>query len=109
MKKYYKTLIIIVFVVSSFFIIDSVKADYKATVVNPQNAKCSVSNTHGMCFYANTNLNTVGYINSLDTGDEVTVKTSYSNVNSPNKNLCSDYYVYATYHADNNKDYSGYY
>lgn len=109
MRKINKAIISIVFVISSFIFINSVKADYNATVVNPANAKCNVSKTHGMCFYENTNLNTVGYINSLDSGDEVTVRTSYNNVNSPNKNLCSDYYVYATYHADNNKDYSGYY
>ena len=109
MRKINKAIISIVFVISSFIFINNVKADYNATVVNPANAKCNVSKTHGMCFYENTNLNTVGYINSLDSGDEVTVRTSYNNVNSPNKNLCSDYYVYATYHADNNKDYSGYY
>ena len=110
MKKNYKTLFIIAFVISSFLFINSVKADYSATVVNPQNAKCSLKNSHGMCFYENSNLNSVGYINSLDTGDVVTVLTAYNKINSPNTSLCSDYYVYASYYYPENRNtYKGYY
>ena len=110
MKKIYKTFFMLVFVISSFLFINSVKADYSATVVNPTNAKCSIKNSHGMCFYKDSNLNSVGYIYSLDTGDVVTVKTSYNTIPSPNKNLCSDYYVYASYYFPENRNtYNGYY
>ena len=110
MKKTFKYLSIFVFVVLSFIFTENVKADYKATVLNPQNAKCSIKNSHGMCLYQNTNLNTVGYINSLDTGDEVTVRTGYNKLTSPNKSLCSDYYVYVSYYYPENRNtYNGYY
>ena len=110
MKKTLKTLIITVFVLASFLFINTVKADYSATVVNPQNAQCYIKNSHGMCFFADSNLNSVGYIYSLDTGDEVTVRTDYGTINSTNTELCSDYYVYASYYYPETRNtYNGYY
>ena len=107
MKKY---IYIFVFFVSLFLFNTSICADYKATVINPPSAKCSIKNTPGLCFYANSNLNSVGGVYSLDTGDEVTVLTDYETVPTKDNNLCSDYYVYTSfYYSRVNKTYNGYY
>ena len=107
MKKY---LFIFVFFVSLFLCLNSVSANYSATVINPANAKCSIKNTPGLCYYADKNLNTVGNIYSLDTGDIVTVLTNYDKVPTKDTNLCKDYYVYTSfYYSTTNKTYNGYY
>lgn len=108
MRSSYKYLSIFVLIIVSFLFINSVKADYKATVLNPANARCSIKDSHGMCLYANSSLNSVGGIWSLDTGDEVTVLTGTATV--VNKNLCSDYFVYVSYYYPENRNtYKGYY
>lgn len=114
MKKIYKYLFIITFVISSFLFINQVQADYKASAVNPSGASCNLYTkgvSTGFCYYQNSNLNS--YVNGvvwLDTGDEVTVLTDYSKIESPNKNLCSDYYVYTSYYSPLTKStHNGYY
>ena len=107
MKKY---IYVFVLFISLFLFKNSVNADYKATVVNPSNAKCSIKNTPGLCYYADSNLDSVGGIYSLDTGDEVTVLTNYDTVPTKDTNLCKDYYVYTSfYYSNKNKTYYGYY
>ena len=109
MNKNYKYLLFILFV-SLFLFINRVDADYIATVINPSNASCSLSNTTGYCFYKDSNLNSIGSLYSLDTGDVVTVLTNYNNVPTIDTNLCKDYYVYTSFYFSNtNKTYYGYY
>jgi hypothetical protein len=56
MKKIYKFLFILIFVISSFLFINDVKADYEAIVVNPAGSKCELySKATGKCFYKNEN------------------------------------------------------
>ena len=51
--KRHNCLFIIVFVISSFLFITNIKADYKATVINPSGAKCSLrSGSTGYCYYS---------------------------------------------------------
>ena len=108
MKRKY--LFIITFIVSLFMFNISIKADYKATALNPSGAKCSlVSNSTGYCFYANSNLNSVNYMKWLDTGDEVTVITSKEKIKS-NDSICPSNYVYVSqFYTKNNNTYYGYY
>lgn len=109
--KCYKYLFMITFVISSFLFLSSVKADYKATVLNPTTASCSLKeNSTGYCYYANSNLNSLGGIWYLDTGDKVTVLTNYEKVLTKDTNLCPDYYVYTSFYFDSTgKTYNGYY
>ena len=103
------TFIFILFI-SLFFNLTNISADYTATVLNPADARCSISNTTGYCYYNDKNLNSVKNIVSLDTGDVVTVLTNYERVESKDINLCKDYYVYTSYYFSNtNKTYYGYY
>lgn len=101
MKKVYKYLFIIIFIMSFYVFMPNTKADYKASAINQAGAKCSLSSkSTGYCYYANSNLNsTVPRVVWLDTGDEVTVLTSYDTVDSPNKSVCADYYVYTSYYS----------
>ena len=108
MNKKTRYLSIFVLSIISFLYINNVKADYKATVLNPANAKCSIKNSHGMCMYEDKNLNSVVGVWSLDTGDEVTVLTGYGTVT--NTSLCSDYFVFVSYYyPENRQTYKGYY
>lgn len=112
MKKIYKYIFIFAFIIFTFFVINDVSADYKASVVNPSGAKCSLkSNSTGYCYYKDSNLNDfVQSVVWLDSGDEVTVIESKEKVNSPDKNVCSDYYVYTSYYfSAYNKTFYGYY
>ena len=110
--KQYKYLFIISFVISSFLFLSNVKADYKATALNPSGAKCSLrDDSTGFCYYKDSNLNS--YVNNvvwLDTGDEVTVLTNYPTVPSKDTELCSDYYVYTSFRYNSaGTVYNGYY
>ena len=107
MKRKY---LIITFLASLFMFIINVKADYKATVLNPSGAKCSLaSNSTGYCFYANTSLNTINAMKWLDTGDGVTVITNKEKVKSTN-DTCASNYIYVGYvYPKNNNTYYGYY
>ena len=109
-KKY---LFIFIFVISSFLFMTNIKADYKASALNPSGAKCNLysKTSTGFCFYKDKNLNSyVDNVIWLDTGDEVTVLTNYPTVPSPNKDLCSDHYVYTRYFSTYyQKAYTGYY
>lgn len=109
--KQFKYLFIITFVISSFLFINNVKADYTATVINPTNATCSLmENSTGYCYYANSNLDSIGNLWTLDTGDVVTVLTNEATVPTKDTNLCSDYYVKTTFFFDQTgKTYAGYY
>lgn len=111
MRRIYKYLFIFVFFVSSFLFINEVTADYKATVVNPEGASCSLkANSTGYCYYKDSNLNSLGGILWLDTGDEVTVLTNYATIPTNDTSICSDYYVYTSFYFDNTaKTYNGYY
>ena len=112
MKLKYKYLFILVLFILPFLFLNNVSADYKATVVNPTGAKCNLkSNSTGYCFYSNNKLNSlVTNILWLDTGDEVTVHTDSEKIQTNNTDLCSDYYVYASYYsAYFKKTYKGYY
>ena len=104
--------LIIVFVISFFILTLNTKADYKASVINPSGAKCSLyGSSTGYCLYANENLNS--YVPGpiwLDTGDEVTVITNHATVPTKDTNLCSDYYVYVSHVLWlDHKTYYGYY
>lgn len=105
-----KILIIVLFVVSSFFMLTDVKANYKAYANNgASGAKCSLEpKSTGYCFYANTKLNSVeSHVKWLDNGDEVTVSTSKQPIKHSS---CKGSYVYVTYyHSGYNASYSGYY
>ena len=109
MKKYNKY--IFVLFVSLFLLIYNVDADYKASAVNPVGATCNLkSGSTGYCFYANSNLNSLNYMQYLDTGDEVTVLTSYEKIKSNNTDLCPGSYVYVSqYYFKNGNTYYGYY
>jgi len=110
--KQYKCLFIITFVVSSFLFLIDIKADYKATVINPIGAKCDLKyDSTGYCYYKDSNLDKyVKDVVWLDTGDEVNVLTDYETVPTKNIEVCSDYYVYVSYYFVNKKQtYEGYY
>ena len=111
MKKY-KLLFIITFVISSFLFINNIKANYKATVINPSGAKCNLkSNSTGYCYYKDANLNSyVSGVVWLDTGDEVTVLTNEATVPTKDINVCKDYYVKTSfYFSATSTTYKGYY
>lgn len=114
MKKYCIYLSICVFFISSFLFVNNVKADYKASAMNPAGASCSLytkGTSTGYCYYKDSNLNSyVSGVVWLDSGDEVTVITSKDQIDSPNKSLCSDYYVYTSYYSPLTKStHYGYY
>ena len=100
MKRIYKSLFILIFVISSFLFINSVKAVTEATVLNPTGASCDLyKGSAGKCFYKDKNLNSyVTNVIWLDTGDKVKILDGYEKVPTNNKNLCSDYYVYISYY-----------
>ncbi len=104
MKMTYKYLFIVTFVISSFLFIDYVQADYKATVMNPANTKCEINGkvyNGSSCFYKDKNLNSVSSgLYALDTGDVITVIENGEQVATKDTNLCSDYYVKATFYFD---------
>lgn len=110
MKKYFS--VFMFFFIVSFFMTTNIKADYKATAINPSGASCNLrAGSTGFCYYENSNLNSyVSGVVWLDTGDEVTVITSKSHVATKDKNLCSDYYVYTSYYSPlTKKTHYGYY
>ena len=106
-----KLMIIYCFIISSFFFTMSVKADYKAVVINPSTARCELfENSTGGCFYKDKNLDSVGGILYLDTGDELNIITSYEKIKTKDVNLCPSNYVYASYlYPPSQKTYYGYY
>jgi len=99
MKRTYKYLFMLIFVISSFLFLSDVKADSEATVLNPTGASCNLyEGSAGKCFYSNKNLNSyVSRVIWLDTGDKVTILDGYDKVPTKDTNLCSDYYVYISY------------
>jgi len=110
--KQFKYLFIITFVISSFLFVKSVKADYKATVLNSSGAKCELLDTStGYCFYENENLDSyVDPVKWLDNGDEVIVLTEQQSFPSNNLEMCPDYYVYASFQYNSTgTKYKGYY
>ena len=109
--KQCKYLFIITFVISSFLFLRDVNADYEATVLNPSDASCSLKeDSTGYCYYENSDLNSIGRIWYLDTGDVVTVLTNEPTVPTNDVNLCSDYYVKTTFFfSSTSKTYTGYY
>ena len=110
--KQYKLLFIITFVIASFLFINNIKADYKATVLNPSGSSCNLkSNSTGYCYYKDSNLNSyVSGVVWLDTGDEVTVLTNEATVPTKDTNLCKDYYVKTSfYFSATSTTYKGYY
>ncbi len=109
--KQCKYLFIVTFVISSFLFMCNTKADYKATVLNPSNASCSLKeNSTGYCYYDTSDLNSIGGIWYLDTGDVVTVLTNEKTIPTKDTNLCSDYYVKTTFFFNQtSKTYTGYY
>lgn len=107
-----KYLIFIALIVSSFLFIYNAKADYKATVLNPSGANCSLRpGSTGYCIYKDESLEEyLPVIVWLDTGDEVNVITDIPTVPTKDANLCSDYYVAVDYHySDTGYTYRGYY
>ncbi|MBR3523138.1 MAG: hypothetical protein IKN87_00420 [Bacilli bacterium] len=91
--KMFNKVFILIFVMSLFFLPQSVLAEYKATVVGDSPVCELFGGARGKCLYQNANLNSVGgYWYSLDLGDEVTV---YENDTVPTNDTyrCSDYYV----------------
>lgn len=101
MKRTYKYVFILIFVISSFLFVNEVKAlDTEATVLNPKGASCNLyEGSAGKCFYKDKNLNSyVKNVIWLDTGDKVKILDNYEKVPSKNTDLCSDYYVYISYY-----------
>ena len=87
-------------------------ADYQATVLITDGAKCELRSTStGKCFYKDTNFNSVvpGVV-WLDTGDTVTVIEG-ATYTSNNKSRCDSYYVKAKYafQSSPNNYYTGYF
>jgi len=112
MKKIYKFLFILIFVISSFLFINDVKADYEAIVVNPAGSKCELySKATGKCFYKNENINSyVSGVVWFDTGDKVTVVEGKQTIPTKNTKYCKDHYVYVKYiFPQNNNTYYGYF
>ena len=96
MKRFNKVFLLI-FIMSLFYLPQTVFADYKATVVGDSPICELFSGSRGKCLYQNGNLNSVGgYVYALDLGDEVDV---YENDTVPTNdtNKCSDYYVKVSY------------
>ncbi len=89
----------------------NVNADYKAAALNDSGASCNLyKGSTGYCFYKDKNLNSYNSLIWLDTGDEVTVLTSYPKIESKDKKLCPGSYQYVSrYKANKNKTYYGYY
>ena len=110
MKNINKYIYVFIFFVSLFLFLDKVSADYQAYAVNPSGSTCNLYNgSTGYCYYKDSNLNSyVKGVIWLDTTDRVTVLTDYKTIDSPDKNLCSDYYVYTSFFYRNNMHY-GYY
>ena len=79
MKKLIYVFVILLF---SFSFMIEVKADYKTSVLNNKGATCNLhKNSTGYCLYKNSNLNSyVSGVIWLDTGDEVTILTSYPKI-----------------------------
>ena len=106
----------LVLVIITFFTIFSfnmfVKADYRATVLITDGAKCELRSTStGKCLYRDTNFNSyVSGVVWLDTGDQVTVIEG-ATYPSPNSSRCDTYYVKVNYSFQNNpsKVYTGYF
>lgn len=113
MKIIRKISFVIILLVSLFVLdINIVRADYKATTLNPAGAKCSLNEkSTGFCFYENKNLNSIeSHTKWLDNGDEVTVISNVETVKTNDPNLCADYYVYVSYyHSYYNATFKGYY
>jgi len=112
MKKIYKYVFILIFVISSFLIFNDVKADTEATVLNPTGASCHLyGGSAGKCFYKDKYLNSyVKNVIWLDTGDKVKILDGYEKIPTKDTNLCSDYYVYISYYFPKRQDtFYGYY
>ena len=107
--KNIKTLLF-VFILMFIFTMN-VNADYKAAALNNSGATCSLyKGSTGYCFYKDSNLNSYNALIWLDTGDEVTVLTSYPKIESKDKKLCPGSYQYVSrYKSNKNKTYYGYY
>lgn len=108
--KRYKYIYILIFIISSFFVINNVSADYEAVTNNPKGAKCHLrDDSTGYCFYENSSLNSVtpGVL-WLDNGDKVTVITG-NEILSNDTNLCPDKYVYVRYDSARYGEKYGYY
>lgn len=110
MKRTCKCLFIFIFFISSFLILDNIKADYEATVINPDGAKCSLrSDSTGYCFYKDSSFSSVTTgVLWLDTNDKVTVIPG-QDIPSPNTTLCPDKYVYAKFKSLKYGERYGYY
>ena len=112
MKKRNLLIYIVFSMLLPFLFINNVKADYKAIVINPTTASCSLdSNSTGFCFFANSELNSiVNNVYWLDTGDEVTVYENVDTIEAAEEDVCGDYYVYAGYYSKlQNQVINGYY
>ena len=94
MKKFRN--VVLLFVLMFVFTMD-VNADYKAAALNNSGATCSLyKGSTGYCFYKDSNLNSYNALIWLDTGDEVTVLTSYPKIESKDKKLCPGSYQYVS-------------
>jgi len=89
-----------------------IKADYRATVLITDGAKCELRSTStGKCLYQNTNYNSyVSGVVWLDTGDVVTVIEG-ATYPSNDSSRCNTHYVKVNYSFQNNpsKVYTGYF
>ena len=62
MKRNYKYLFILTFIISSFLFINIVKADYKASALNPSGASCNLytkGTSTGYCYYKDNTLSSI--------------------------------------------------
>ena len=107
-----KFLAVFIILISAFCFKTVIKADYKATVLITDGAKCELKSTStGKCLYQNTNYNSyVPGVVWLDTGDIVTVIEG-ATYPSNDSNRCNTYYVKVNYSFQNNpsKVYTGYF
>ena len=108
-----RNMIYVLFIFITLFCFNiTVKADYKATVLITDGAKCELRATStGKCLYSNTNFNSyVPGVVWLDTGDIVTVIEG-EKYPSKDKSRCDTEYVKVNYSFQNNpsKVYTGYF
>ena len=112
MKRIKSLLLVVITFLSIFCFKIIIKADYRATVLITDGAKCELRSTStGKCLYQNTNYNSyVSGVVWLDTGDVVTVIEG-ATYPSNDSSRCNTHYVKVNYSFQNNpsKVYTGYF
>ena len=112
MKRIKSLILVMITFITMFCFKLIIKADYRATVLITDGAKCELRSTStGKCLYQNTNYNSyVSGVVWLDTGDVVTVIEG-ATYPSNDSSRCNTHYVKVNYSFQNNpsKVYTGYF